>query len=88
MELGGLSMKPNFKKMSKKELTAYVLENREDMEALDALVDRRTPDSEATIYPAMFTEDGVPIKGNIDIGKEAIAQRVEQAKQKHKNSQN
>ncbi|MDF0554159.1 hypothetical protein [Kamptonema sp. UHCC 0994] len=81
-------MKPNFEKMSNKELTAYVLENREDMEALDTLVDRRTPDSEATIYPTMFTEDGVPIKRNIDIGKEAIAQRVEQVNQKQKNSQN
>ena len=79
-------MKANFEKMSKKELTAYVLANREDMEALDALVSRRSPDSEATIYPAMFTEYGVPIEESIRVAEDAIAQKVEQVNQKHKNS--
>lgn len=36
MESGGLLM--NFDQMSIKELRAYVLEHRDDMEALDALV--------------------------------------------------
>lgn len=80
-------MKPNFEKMSRKELTAYVLAHREDMEALDALVSRRTHDSEATIYPAMFTEEGVPIEENIRIGQEAIKQRIEKANQRKKDSQ-
>lgn len=70
-------MKPNFKEMSTKELKVYVLANRDDMEALDILVSRRTPDSEATIYPAMFTEKGEPIEENIQLAKEAIRQRVE-----------
>jgi len=54
MELGDLSMKPNFAEMSTKELKAYVLTNREDIEALEILFNRRTPDSEAIIYPSMF----------------------------------
>ena len=41
-------MKPNFAQMSRSELKAYVRRNRDDLEALDILVSRRTPDSEAT----------------------------------------
>ncbi len=40
-------MKPDFDKMSKPELRAYVLVHRDDLQALEALHDRRTPDSEA-----------------------------------------
>ncbi|WP_081402817.1 DUF6887 family protein [Scytonema hofmannii] len=54
-------MKPNFAEMSTKELRAYVLAHREDTEALEILFSRRTPDSEAIIYPSMFTEDGQTI---------------------------
>lgn len=70
-------MKPNFKEMSAKELRTYILAHRDDLEALDALVSRRTPDSEATIYPSMFTEEGLPIEENIRIAQEAIRQRIE-----------
>jgi hypothetical protein len=78
MELGDLSMKPNFAQMSTKELRAYVLAHREDIEALEILFSRRTPDSQAIIYPSMFTEDGQPIEENMRIAEEAIAQRVQQ----------
>ncbi|MBE9208785.1 hypothetical protein IQ244_20020 [Nostoc sp. LEGE 06077] len=44
---------------------------------------RRTPDSEAIIYPSMFTEDGQPIEDNIPIIEEAIAQKI----QLYKNNQ-
>lgn len=71
-------MKPNFAQMSTKELRAYVLAHREDIEALEILFSRRTPDSQAIIYPSMFTEDGQPIQENIRIIEEAIAQRVQQ----------
>lgn len=71
-------MKPNFAQMSTKELRAYVLANREDIEALEILFSRRTHDSEAIIYPSMFTEDGKPIEENNRIIAEAIAQRVQQ----------
>jgi hypothetical protein len=73
-------MKPNFAEMSTKELRAYVLANREDIEALEILFSRRTPDSEAMIYPSMFTEDGKPIEENNQIIAEAIAQRIQQEK--------
>ncbi|MCC5636812.1 hypothetical protein LC593_13250 [Nostoc sp. CHAB 5844] len=73
-------MKPNFSEMSTKELQAYVLAHREDIEALEILFSRRTPDSQAIIYPSMFTEDGQPIEENHQIIEEAIAQRVKQEK--------
>ncbi|QLE57165.1 hypothetical protein [Nostoc sp. TCL26-01] len=70
-------MKPNFAQMSTKELRVYVLAHREDIEALEILFSRRTPDSEAIIYPSMFTEDGQPIEENIRIAEEAIKQRID-----------
>ena len=71
-------MKPDFAKMPRSELTAYVLSHREDMEALEALVNRRTPDSEATWYPAPCTPEGEPIEENIRIMEEAIRGRIEE----------
>ncbi|MDJ0619143.1 MAG: hypothetical protein QNJ63_20780 [Calothrix sp. MO_192.B10] len=73
-------MKPNFAQMSTEELRAYVLAHREDIEALEILFSRRTPDSEAIIYPSMFTEDGKPIEENMRIIEEAIIQKVQQKK--------
>lgn len=43
-------MKPDYNVMTTAELTAYVLSHRDDVEAIDALVDRRSPDSEATWF--------------------------------------
>jgi hypothetical protein len=77
-------MKPNFAQMSTKELVAYLLTHRDDLEALDMLVSRRTPDSEATWYGPMATEDGTPIEENIRIAEQAIKQRIEQAEHKKK----
>ncbi len=71
-------MKHNFAEMSTKELRVYVLEHRDDVEALEVLFSRRTPDSEATIYPSMFTEDGKPVADNIRMMVEAIAQEIQQ----------
>ncbi|MFB2833668.1 DUF6887 family protein [Floridanema evergladense] len=51
-------MKPDFKTMPRKELIAYVLAHREDEEAFDALINRRSPDSEATWYNFPYTEEG------------------------------
>ncbi|MFQ4142561.1 DUF6887 family protein [Chlorogloeopsis sp. ULAP02] len=73
-------MKPNFAQMSTKELRQYVLAHREDIEALEILFSRRTPDSEAIIYPSMFTEDGQLIEENMRIIEEAIAKRIQQEK--------
>ena len=51
-------MKPNFEAMTRAELRAYVLEHREDLEAFRLLMNRRSPDSEATWYNFPNTEEG------------------------------
>ena len=57
MEIGSsYQMKPNFEKMSKAQLRAYVLEHKEDKEALRALMSRR--DSNAVKYNFPNTEEG------------------------------
>jgi len=43
-------MKPDLAKMSKKELRAYVLAHRDDLEALEVLYNRRSPDAEAVWF--------------------------------------
>ncbi|MEA5533989.1 DUF6887 family protein [Crocosphaera sp. XPORK-15E] len=72
-------MKPNFEAMTIQELTAYLRSHRDDLEALDALVNRRTPDEEATWYPAVTMPDGTPIEENIRIMETAIKKRIEQS---------
>ncbi len=52
MEPGGLLMKPNFETMTRQELKSYVLSHRDDREAIDLLMSRRSPDSEAVWYDA------------------------------------
>ena len=49
-------MKPNFKTMSKSQLRAYVLEHRDDDEALRALMSRRDPNGVKYNFPN--TEEG------------------------------
>ena len=50
-------MKPNFEKMTRQELKAYVLQHRDDQEAFSVLMNRRSPDSEATWYKFVNTEE-------------------------------
>lgn len=81
-------MKPNFDKMSKAELKAYVLAHREDDEAIRALFSRRNPpDTEATWYGPLATKDGVPIEESVRLSEEAIKQRIEQIEKKKKDSE-
>jgi hypothetical protein len=80
-------MRPNFEAMTNKELIAYALAHREDVEPLRVLYSRRTPDSEATWYGPMVTADGTPIEENIRIAEEAIRQRIEQANERKQDSQ-
>jgi hypothetical protein len=49
-------MRPDFEKMSKADLRAYVLENREDLEALRSLMSRRSPNAIRYNFPN--TEEG------------------------------
>ncbi|PZO57325.1 MAG: hypothetical protein DCF15_07300 [Phormidesmis priestleyi] len=46
--------KPNFSQMTRSELRAHILENREDDEAIEALIKRRNPN--AKTYPFPKTE--------------------------------
>lgn len=43
-------MKPDYTKMTRQELKTYVLSHRDDQEAIDVLISRRSPDTEATWY--------------------------------------
>ena len=49
-------MKPNFEKMTRKELKAYVLAHRDDQEAIDLLMSRRSPDSAAVWYDSSLSQ--------------------------------
>lgn len=49
-------MKPNFEKMPRAELKAYVLAHREDAEALRVLMSRRNPNAKRYKFPD--TEEG------------------------------
>jgi len=80
-------MKPNFEAMSKSELTAYVLENRNDLEAIRILF-RTPPGTEVKRYPPMFTPAGEPIERNIQIAEEAIRQKLEELDRKKQGEQN
>jgi CBS domain-containing protein len=68
-------MKPNFEAMSKAELKTYVLEHRDDLEAIRFLF-RIPPGVEVKRYPPVCTEEGVPIEENIRIMEEAIQDRI------------
>ncbi|MEB3123547.1 MAG: hypothetical protein VKL41_20290 [Snowella sp.] len=58
MEIGSFcQMKPNFSQMSKADLRAYVLQHREDDEALRALMSRRDPNAIRYNFPS--TEEGL-----------------------------
>lgn len=55
MAEGDIELMSNFKEMSLKELTKYVLAHREDREAWDEYVSRPRPN--ATIIPANIPEE-------------------------------
>lgn len=54
MANGSLLMMQNYEKMTFTELRAYVVKNRDDIEALRFLMSKRDPNS--TKYPAPITE--------------------------------
>jgi len=59
-------MKHHFEQMTKAELKAYVLQHRDDIEAIRSLF-RIPPGVEVKPYPPVCTEEGVPIPENIRI---------------------
>lgn len=58
-------MKPDFTNMSRKELKDYVLTHRDDLEALHALYERRSPDSEAVWFKAPTTLEDIKQMENL-----------------------
>lgn len=73
-------MKPNFEEMSVPDLRAYVLEHRDDIEAIRALFYH--PSLKWRTMPPLAAKDGTPIEENIRLSEEAIKQRIEQIKKK------
>jgi hypothetical protein len=49
-------MKPNYSKMTQTELRAYILEHRDDLDAIETFFARRSPDTEATVFHPPKTE--------------------------------
>lgn len=43
-------MKPNYDTMTNTELRSYILEHRDDLDAIEAFFARRSPDSEAVWF--------------------------------------
>lgn len=79
-------MKPNFEEMSVPDLRAYVLEHRDDIEAIRALFHH--PTLKWQTMPPLCTPKGIPIEENIRIAEEAIKRRIEQENNKrNKDSQ-
>ena len=62
-------MKPSFETMTRQELKSYVLTHRDDKEALDLLMSRRSPDSEAVWYDASTSLDQI---------KEILQKRIQE----------
>lgn len=73
-------MRPNFQEMSVPDLREYVLNHRQDDEAIRALFTH--PSLKWKSFPPMFAKDGTPIEENIRIAEEAIRQRVEANREK------
>ncbi len=68
-------MKPNFEQMSVPELRKYVLEHRDDMEAMRALFHH--PSLKWKTMPPLAKADGTQVEENIPIAEEAIKNRIE-----------
>jgi hypothetical protein len=62
-------VKPSFETMTRQELKSYVLTHRDDKEALDLLMSRRSPDSEAVWYDASTSLDQI---------KEILQKRIQE----------
>lgn len=69
----------NFEEMSVPDLRAYVLEHRDDIEAMRALFHH--PTLKWQTMPPLCTPEGVPIEESIRIAEEALKQRIERKNQ-------
>ena len=70
-------MKPNYEAMTKSELRKYVLNHKDDMEAIRLLF--KTPnENQIQRYPSICTEDGETIPENLQIMEQAIKNKLNQ----------
>jgi hypothetical protein len=74
-------MKTNYAEMSRPELKAYVLEHRDDLEAIRALFHHPDVEGKWTTMPPMY-KDGKPIEENIRLAEETIRRLAEEDEQK------
>ena len=70
-------MKPNYQAMSKEELKQYVLNHRDDSDAIRVFFQHQD-DVDVKRYPPVCTEDGTPLEENIRIMEQAISEKIEQ----------
>lgn len=82
METGVFMAKPNYEEMSRAELKAYILENRDDLEAMRVLF--HDPNVQWQVMPPMY-KDGQPIEENIRFGEEALRKRIEEENRRKQN---
>ncbi|MEX0268379.1 hypothetical protein AB3R30_04490 [Leptolyngbyaceae cyanobacterium UHCC 1019] len=66
---------PNYQEMSRPELKAYILEHRDDLEAMRTYF--YDPTVQWQVMPPMFDEAGQPIEANIRFAEEALRQRID-----------
>ena len=74
-------MNSNYAEMSRPELKAYVLEHRDDLEAIRALFHHPDVEGKWTTMPPMY-KDGQPIEENIRLAEEMIRRLAEKDEQK------
>jgi N-acyl-D-aspartate/D-glutamate deacylase len=68
-------MKPNFSQMTHQDLRAYVLDHRDDDDAIEALIKRRNPNSPKYRFPKTdedLTEMEKILKEKLDASGEAV----------------
>lgn len=75
-------MKPNYEEMSIPELRAYVLEHREDDEAIRVLFHH--PSLKWKTFSPMYTEDGKPIEENIRLAEEELRKAIEKDRERER----
>ncbi|MDX2242129.1 MAG: hypothetical protein NW224_15700 [Leptolyngbyaceae cyanobacterium bins.302] len=76
---------PNYKEMSRPELKAYILEHRDDIEAMRAYF--HDPNVKWNRMPPMFDENGQPIEENIRLAEETIRRLAEEDRKKQQDKQ-
>ncbi|MBW4695191.1 MAG: hypothetical protein KME27_25870 [Lyngbya sp. HA4199-MV5] len=75
-------MNSNYAEMSRSELKAYVLEHRDDLEAIRALFHHPDVAGKWTKMPPLVDENGQPIEENIRFAEEVFRRRMEEDEQK------